>query len=146
MVEAQCQSTTQTVQSKVRKAKLLHGVSSKAHAKVVAARVSTEEELEESEEKVKSLSRSGAGGKPTGGSHKRPLEHGYKTEPKIEEEYEEEVENIQRVLEKAAQGEEEEEEVQGGGKKRKKGAVVVRRSRQSPTWALCMWKGGSGAI
>jgi hypothetical protein len=49
VVEAQCQATTQTLQGKLRKAKLLDGVSSRAHAKVAAARASKEKELEESE-------------------------------------------------------------------------------------------------
>jgi phage shock protein A len=60
VVEAQCQSTTQTLQGKLRKAKLRHGVSSKAHAKVVAHKASKEKELEESEGKIRSL-RSEAG-------------------------------------------------------------------------------------
>ena len=60
VVEAQCQSTTQTLQGKLWKAKLRHGVSSKAHAKVVAHKASKEKEPEESEGKIRSL-RSEAG-------------------------------------------------------------------------------------
>ena len=65
VVEAQCQSTTQTLQGKprkvkLRKVKLRHGVSSKAHAKVVAHKASKEKEPEESEGKIRSL-RSEAG-------------------------------------------------------------------------------------
>ena len=55
VVEAQCQATTQTVQGKLPKAKLLHIVSVKAHAKVVVNTVSKEKELKESEEAAKGL-------------------------------------------------------------------------------------------
>jgi hypothetical protein len=122
VVEAQCQSTTQTLHSNLRKAKLLHGVSSRAHAKVVAKRESKEKELEGSEEKVKRLEAELKEEKNKVVRLKNNLEYGYKTEPyrKIEEEYEEEVENIQRVLRKDAEQEEEEEEAQGGGKKKRK--------------------------
>jgi len=127
VVEAQCQATTQTLQGKLRKVKLLYDVSSRAHAKVVANKVSKGKELEESEEKVKRLEAELKREKMTVESLKHNLEHGHKTEPyrKIEEEYEEEVENIQRVLGRKAAAEEEgeeEEEVQGGGKKRKRGS------------------------